>query len=63
MDMNQVNVEAIVKSVLEDMLGQQGSAHPAKAGAAEMIPATAKVAMLTELEKYEIKEKTEYVSC
>ena len=28
MDINQVNVEAIVKSVLEGMLEQQGSAKP-----------------------------------
>ena len=55
--MNNVNVEAIVKQVLENMLEKQGVAAPAaapKAGGA--IPATSKAAMLTALEKYEIKE-------
>ena len=58
MDMNSVNVEAIVKQVLEGMLDKQEAptttiAAPTANGA---IPKTAKVAMLTALEHYEIKE-------
>ena len=55
MDMNQANVEAIVKQVLESMMDKQ--AAPAKqttAGGA--IPKTSRVAMLTALEHYDIKE-------
>ena len=56
MDMNSVNVEAIVKQVLEGMLDKQEAptttiAAPTANGA---IPKTAKVAMLTALEHYEI---------
>ena len=52
MDMNSVNVEAIVKQVLEGMLDKQEAptttiAAPTANGA---IPKTAKVAMLTALE-------------
>ena len=54
MDMNQVNVEAIVKQVLENMLDKNGAAPVAKANGA--IPKTSKAAMLTSLENYEIKE-------
>ena len=57
MDMNNVNVEAIVKQVLENMLEKQGGVAPASAPKANgAIPATSRVAMLTALEKYEIKE-------
>ncbi|MDD4851183.1 MAG: zinc-binding dehydrogenase [Gemmiger sp.] len=52
MDMNSVNVEQIVKQVLANMSGAP-AATPASAGP---IPKTARVAMLTELEHYEIKE-------
>ena len=52
MDINSVNVEEIVKQVLSSMQG--GSAPQAKPAGA--IPKTAKVAMLTALEKFEIKE-------
>ena len=51
MDINSVDVERIVKQVLADM---NGSA-PKKAFNGE-IPKTSKAAMLTALEKYEIKE-------
>lgn len=54
MDMNSVNVEAIVKQVLEGLMEKQSApAAPAAAGA---IPKTARVAMLTSLEHYDIKE-------
>jgi len=50
MDINSANIEQIVRQVLE---GMGGSSAPAASGS---IPATAKVAMLTGLEKIEIKE-------
>ena len=52
MDINSSNIEAIVRQVLSDMKGTSSSA-PVSGGA---IPSTAKVAMLTGLEKFEIKE-------
>nr|WP_099469857.1 zinc-binding dehydrogenase [Konateibacter massiliensis] len=48
-----MNIEAIVKQVLAEMQGTGSSAAPKQAGA---IPKTSKAAMLTALEKYEIKE-------
>ena len=56
MDMTQANVEAIVKQVLEGMMEKQAAptANTAKAGGA--IPKTSRVAMLTALEHYDIKE-------
>ena len=54
--MNQVNVEAIVKSVLEGMLEEKEEAKPAAPKANGGIPATSRAAMLTALENYEIKE-------
>ena len=50
--MNQANIEAIVKQVLQSMAG--GTSAPKASGGA--IPATARVAMLTEKEKFELKE-------
>lgn len=61
MDMNSTNIEQIVKQVLAGMTGN-ASAPTAAAPVASApstggkIPATAKVAMLTALENYEIKE-------
>ncbi len=52
MDINSSNIEQIVRQVLEGMNGKPSSA-PAASGA---IPSTAHVAMLTGLEKFEIKE-------
>ncbi len=52
MDINSVNVEAIVRQVLGEM---KGSA-PASAPAGGPIPSKARVAMLTQLEKFELKE-------
>ena len=54
MDMNQANVEAIVKQVLESM--RETKAAPASQSAGGAIPKTSRAAMLTELEHYEIKE-------
>ena len=61
MAVNSADIEAIVKQVLQGMAGQVPAASApatsysaASAGAA--IPKTAKVAMLTQLEKMEIKE-------
>ena len=51
MDINSSNIEQIVRQVLEGMNGKPSSA-PAASGA---IPSTAHVAMLTGLEKFEIK--------
>ncbi len=52
MDINSSNIEQIVRQVLDSMNGKSAPA-PAASGA---IPATARVAMLTGLEKIEIKE-------
>ena len=54
MDMNQANVEAIVKQVLESMMDTKVA--PAKQTSSGAVPKTSKAAMLTALENYEIKE-------
>lgn len=51
--MNSEQVEAVVKQVLKSL---QGSAAPGNTAASGDIPKTAKAAMLTALERYEIKE-------
>ena len=60
MDMNNVNIEEIVKQVLSGMTGNTSAAAPAATTAApaagNAIPKTARVAMLTSLEHYDIKE-------
>ena len=58
MDMNSVNVEAVVKQVLENMLSSDAAKTQTATGNAAntSIPKTAKVAMLTAIEKLEIKE-------
>ncbi len=56
MDMNSVNLELIIQQVLASMKGSADAAPVAPAAAGNTIPATAKVAMLTGLEKIEIKE-------
>lgn len=53
MDINSVNVEEIVKQVLSSMQGTDTASAKKPAGA---IPKTARVAMLTALEKFELKE-------
>ena len=55
MDMNSINVEAIVKQVLEGML-EKPVASAATTSACCGVPKTSKVAMLTALEHYDIKE-------
>ena len=53
MDINAANIEQILKQVLANMKGVSNvSSAPAEAS----VPKTAKVAMLTQLEKFEIKE-------
>ncbi|MBE7092619.1 MAG: theronine dehydrogenase [Clostridiales bacterium] len=54
MDINSVNVEEIVKQVLSSM--QNGDSAPVAKKPAGAIPKTARVAMLTQLEKFELKE-------
>ena len=57
MDMNSVNLELIIQQVLASMKGTAETTAPvAPAVAGNTIPATAKVAMLTGLEKIEIRE-------
>ena len=50
-----LNIDEIVKKVLESMSGVKGVTNSVKTNSGN-IPKTAKVAMLTELEKFEIKE-------
>lgn len=58
MEMNNINIEEIVKQVLSGMTGNAPAAAPAASAPAApgAIPKTARVAMLTSLEHYEIKE-------
>ena len=58
MEMNSANVEEVVKQVLENMLKSPVAAPAASAPApvSQAIPKTARVAMLTSLEHYDIKE-------
>ncbi len=53
MDLNSQNVEQIVRQVLQEM---SGISAPGTSKAAGPIPKTSRAAMLTALEKYEIKE-------
>ena len=55
MDMNNVNIEEIVKQVLSGMTGNAPAAASAPA-ASTGIPKTARVAVLTEKEHFDIKE-------
>ena len=54
--MNNVDIEAIVKQVIAGMQGAPSAAPAAASKADAGIPATARVAMLTELGKFELKE-------
>ena len=59
MDVNSINIEDIVKQVLADMTGKApaAAAAPASAPAAQGgIPKTARVAVLTDLKHFELKE-------
>ena len=54
-NINTIDVEAVVKQVLESMMDRNITAgNSAPAGG--KTPATARVAMLTALEQYEVKE-------
>ncbi len=53
MDINSSNIEEIVRQVLE---GMKGNDAPSPSVASRDVPATAHVAMLTGLEKFEVKE-------
>lgn len=57
MEYNQNNIEEIVKQVLAGMKGESAKAAPAASApkASGKIPATARVAMLTGIEKFELK--------
>ncbi len=52
MDINSSNIEAIVRQVLSDMKGTQAPVSTAGGS----VPSTARVAMLTGLERFELKE-------
>ena len=54
MDINSANIEEIVRQVLDSMNGKPTASAPKASGGA--IPAKSRAAMLTALEKYEIKE-------
>lgn len=57
--MNSVNIEAIVKQVLQDMTGQTAqkqNSTTSSFSSAGSVPKTARVAMMTELGKIELKE-------
>ena len=56
MDMNNVNLELIIQQVLASMKAPANVTADAPASSGTSIPKTAKVAMLTGLEKIEIKE-------
>ena len=57
MDANKANIEEIVKQVLANMAGNGVAAAPSgSVGKTSELPKTARVAMLTDLEHYEIKE-------
>ncbi|MBR5540259.1 MAG: zinc-binding dehydrogenase [Clostridia bacterium] len=56
MDVNSSNIEEIVRQVLDSMKGGAVSAPVAAAVAGREVPKTARVAMLTQLEKFELKE-------
>lgn len=59
MDMNSVNIEEIVKQVLQDMTGQTAqkqNSTTSSFSSAGSVPKTARVAMMTELGKIELKE-------
>lgn len=56
MDMNSVDIEEIVKQVLRGMTGQMPAASSAQEARTNTIPKTARVAMLTGLERIELQE-------
>ena len=58
-NMNTIDVEAVVKQVLESMMNGGAASGISQASgktSGGSVPKTARVAMLTALEKYEVKE-------
>ena len=55
-NINTVDVEAVVKQVLASMMDGGAAKESSVASGQGRIPETARVAMLTALEKYEVKE-------
>ena len=55
-NINTADVEAVVKQVLESMMDRGTPSGSQKAVPGAAIPEKARVAMLTALEKYEVKE-------
>ena len=53
MDMKSADIEKIVRQVLESM---GSSSAPARATSSASVPATARVAMLTKLEHFDLKD-------
>lgn len=56
MEVNSVNIEEIVKQVLKGMTGAVPAATTAPAATTTTVPKTCRVAMLTALKKFEVKE-------
>ena len=56
MEINGANIEEIVRQVLNSMEGRGRAAAPAASAGTGAIPRTARVAMLTGLEHYGVKE-------
>ena len=56
MEINGANIEEIVRQVLNSMEGRGQAAAPAAAAGTGAIPRTARVAMLTGMEHYDVKE-------
>ena len=56
MEINGANIEEIVRQVLNSMEGRGRAAAPAAAAGTGAIPRTARVAMLTGMEHYDVKE-------
>lgn len=56
MDINQDKIQAIVKQVLAEMSPAAASAAPKSAPMSGAVPKTSRVAMLTKLENFELKE-------
>jgi threonine dehydrogenase-like Zn-dependent dehydrogenase len=56
MDMNQINIEEIVRQVISNMNGKSDAAQTSAAATPGQIPKMAKVALLTSLEHFDVKE-------
>lgn len=56
MEINEINIEEIVKQVMKEMKGKNTSSSNIKADNNNVIPKTSRVAMLTGIQKIEVKE-------